>query len=123
MDFSDLVAPGLGIAGSTIGAYATRDESSGTQAAWTAGGGLIGFLAGLFLKKGVDEEKKDEFRTGYELGQSNASKSLYWNIQKLHNGENASNEKVVYYNIPASYPNDGVARVPGMVVMPVVEPK
>jgi len=120
---SDLVAPGLGIIGSTIGAYATKDESTGTQMAATAGGGLAGILAGWFIKKGVEDEKQKEFRTGYELGQSNASKSLYWNIQKLHNGAHDSKEKVVYYNIPASYPNDGVARVPGSVVMPVVEPK
>ena len=82
MATSELVAPGLAIGGASLGAFAAKDESDGTRLAATAGGGLIGWLAGLFITKGVDQEKKDEFRTGYELGQSNATKSLYWNIQE-----------------------------------------
>ena len=88
MATSELVAPGLAIGGASLGAFAAKDESDGTRLAATAGGGLIGWLAGLFITKGVDQEKKDEFRTGYELGQSNATKSLYWNIQGLHEAKN-----------------------------------
>lgn len=68
MATSELVAPGLGIGGASLGAFAAKDESDGTRLAATAGGGLIGWLTGLFVTKGVDQEKKDEFRTGYELG-------------------------------------------------------
>ena len=81
---------------------------------------LIGWLAGLFITKGVDQEKKDEFRTGYELGQSNATKSLYWNIQGLHEAKNQLDSQVIYYQIPADYPADGANRTPGSVMLPVV---
>jgi len=118
---SDLVTPGLAIGGATLGAFATEDEDSGTQLAATAGGGLLGWLAGLFLTEGVESEKKEEFRSGYELGQSNATKSLYWNMQALHEAKNQSGSKVIYYQIPADYPDDGARRTPGSVVMPIVQ--
>lgn len=118
---SDLVAPGLAIGGASLGAFAANDEDEGTRLAATAGGGLIGWLAGLFVTEGVEKEKKDEFRSGYELGQSNATKSLYWNIQGLHEAKTQAESKVIYYQIPADYPNDGARRTPGSVVMPVVK--
>ncbi len=118
---SDLVEPGLAIGGASLGAFAANDEDEGTRLAATAGGGLIGWLAGLFVTEGVEKEKKDEFRSGYELGQSNATKSLYWNIQSMHEAKNQPESKVIYYQIPADYPNDGAQRTPGSVVMPVVK--
>lgn len=118
---SDLVAPGLVIGGASLGAFAAKDESDGTRLAATAGGGLLGWLASIFVTDGVDQEKKDEFRSGYELGQSNATKSLYWNIQSLHTAKNQQDSKVVYYQIPADYPQDGANRTPGSVVMPIAE--
>ena len=72
------------------------------------------------VQKGVDQEKKDEFRTGYELGHSNATKSLYWNIQGLHEAKNQPDSQVIYYQIPADYPADGANRTPGSVMLPVV---
>jgi hypothetical protein len=118
---SDLVAPGLAVGGATLGAFATEDEDSGTRLAATAGGGLIGYLTGLFFSEGAKSGKKEEFRSGYELGQSNATKSLYWNIQKLHEAQNQPESKVVYYQIPVDYPDDGAKRTPGSVVMPIVQ--
>lgn len=118
---SELVAPGLAIGGGTLGAYAAKDESDGTRLAATAGGGLIGWLVGLFITKGVEQEKKDEFRSGYELGQSNATKSLYWQIQQLHEAKNQPDSTVTYYHIPADYPADGAKRTAGSVVLPIVQ--
>ena len=120
MATSELVAPGLAIGGASLGAFAAKDESDGTRLAATAGGGLIGWLSGLFITKGIEQEKKDEFRTGYELGQSNATKSLYWNIQGLHEAKNHPESQVIYYQIPADYPTDGANRTPGSVMLPVV---
>lgn len=117
---SELVAPGLAIGGASLGAFAANDEDDGTRLAATAGGGLIGWLSGLFITKGVEQEKKDEFRSGYELGQSNATKSLYWNLQGLHEAKNQPESHVIYYQIPADYPADGASRTPGSVMMPVV---
>lgn len=118
---SDLVAPGLAISGATLGALGAKDESEGTQLVATAGGGLIGWLVGLFFTKGIEQEKKDEFRSGYELGQSNATKSLYWQIQQLHEAKNQPDSQVVYYQIPADYPDDGAKRTDGTVMLPVVK--
>lgn len=118
---SELVAPGLAIGGGTLGAFAAQDGSNGARLAATAGGGLIGWLTGLFITKGIEQEKQDEFRSGYELGQSNAAKSLYWQMQKLHEAQNRQNSQVVYYRIPADEPQDGANRTPGSVLMPVVE--
>lgn len=116
----ELVAPGLAIGGATLGAFASKDESEGNRLAATAGAGLIGWLAGLFVTKGIQQEKKDEFRSGYELGQSNATKSLYWQFQQLHEGKNRPESEVVYYQIPADYPDDGANRTDGTVLFPVV---
>ena len=118
---SELVAPGLAISGATLGALGAKDESEGTRLAATAGGGLVGWLVGLFVTKGIEQEKKDEFRSGYELGQSNATKSLYWQIQQLHEAKNQPDSQVVYYQIPADYPNDGAKRTDGTVMLPVVQ--
>ncbi len=118
---SDLVAPGLAISGATLGALGAKDESEGTRLVATAGGGLIGWLVGLFFTKGIEQEKKDEFRSGYELGQSNATKSLYWQIQQLHEAKNQPDSQVVYYQIPADYPDDGAKRTDGTVMLPVVK--
>ena len=118
---SELVAPGLAVGGGTLGAFAAQHESEGTRLAATAGGGLIGWLAGLFLTKGIQQEKKKEFRSGYELGQSNATKSLYWQMQQLHEAKNQVDSQVVYYQIPADYPNDGANRTEGTVLLPVVQ--
>ena len=118
---SELVAPGLAISGATLGALGAKDESEGTRLAATAGGGLIGWLVGLFVTKGIQQEKKDEFRSGYELGQSNATKSLYWQIQQLHEAKNQPDSQVVYYQIPADYPNDGANRTDGTVMLPVAQ--
>jgi hypothetical protein len=118
---SELVAPGLAISGATLGALGTKDESEGTRLAATAGGGLVGWLVGLFVTKGIEQEKKDEFRSGYELGQSNATKSLYWQIQQLHEAKNQPDSQVIYYRIPADYPNDGANRTDGTVLLPVVQ--
>ena len=118
---SELVAPGLAIGGATLGALGAIDESEGTRLAATAGGGLVGWLVGLFVTKGIEQEKKDEFRSGYELGQSNATKSLYWQIQQLHEAKNQPDSQVVYYQIPADYPNDGAKRTDGTVMLPVVQ--
>ena len=118
---SELVAPGLAIGGATLGALGAKDESEGTRIAATAGGGLVGWLVGLFVTKGIQQEKKDEFRSGYELGQSNASKSLYWQIQQLHEAKNQPDSQVIYYRIPADYPNDGANRTDGTVMLPVVQ--
>ena len=118
---SELVAPGLAISGATLGALGAKDESEGTRLAATAGGGLVGWLVGLFVTKGIEQEKKDEFRSGYELGQSNATKSLYWQIQQLHEAKNQPDSQVVYYQIPADYPNDGANRTDGTVMLPVVQ--
>ena len=118
---SELVAPGLAVGGGTIGAWAAKNESDGTRLAATAGGGLIGWIAGLFITKGVEEEKKEEFRSGYELGQSNATKSLYWQLQQLHEAKNQPDSTVIYYHIPADYPEDGANRTPGSIVLPVVQ--
>ena len=118
---SDLVAPGLAISGATLGALGAKDESEGTRLVATAGGGLIGWLVGLFFTKGIEQEKKDEFRSGYELGQSNATKSLYWQIQQLHEAKNQPDSQVVYYQIPADYPDDGAKRTDGTVMLPVVQ--
>lgn len=117
---SELVAPGLAIGGASLGAFAAKDEDDGTRLAATSGGGLIGWLSGLFITKGVEQEKKDEFRSGYELGQSNATKALYWNLQSLHEARNQPESQVIYYQIPADYPSDGAQRTPGSVLMPVV---
>lgn len=116
---SELVAPGLAIGGASLGSFAAKDEDDGMRLAATAGGGLIGWLAGLFVTDGVEQEKKDEFRSGYELGQSNATKSMYWNIQGLHEAKNQPDATVTYYQIPADYPADGANRTPGSVLMPV----
>ncbi len=121
MNTAELVSPGLAIGGATLGAFAAEDESEGTRLAATAGGGLIGFLAGLFITDGQEKEKKEEFRSGYELGQSNATKSLYWNLQKLHESKNQPDAQVIYYQIPADYPQDGANRNSGTVLMPVVQ--
>lgn len=118
---SELVAPGLATGGATLGALGAKDESEGTRIAATAGGGLVGWLVGLFVTKGIQQEKKDEFRSGYELGQSNASKSLYWQIQQLHEAKNQPDSQVIYYRIPADYPNDGANRTDGTVMLPVVQ--
>ena len=118
---SELVSPGLAIGGASLGAFAAKNEDDGTRLAATAGGGLIGWLGGLFITKGIEQEKKDEFRSGYDLGQSNATKSLYWNIQGLHEAKNQPNSQVIYYQIPADYPADGANRTPGSVMMPVAE--
>ena len=120
---SDLVAPGLAIGGASLGAMIAKDEDDAMKLAATAGGGLIGWIAGLFITDGIEDEKKNEFRSGYELGQSNATKSLYWNIQNLHESKNQSENKVIYYQIPADYPQDGANRIPGSVMMPVVQGK
>ena len=120
MATAELVAPGLAIGGASLGAFAAKDESDGTSLAATAGGGLIGWLAGLFITQGVDQEKKDEVRTGYELGQSNATNSLYWNIQGLHEAKKQPESQVIYDQIPADYPVDGANRTPGSVMLPVV---
>lgn len=117
---SELVAPGLAIGGSSLGAFAAKDEDDGTRLAATAGGGLIGWITGLFITKGVEKEKKEEFRSGYELGQSNATKSLYWQMQALHEAKNQPDSQVVYYRIPADYPQDGANRQPGDVLLPIV---
>ena len=118
---SELVAPGLAIGGATLGAFASKDESEGTRLAATAGGGLIGWLTGLFITKGIEQEKKEEFRSGYELGQSNATKSLYWQLQQLHEAKNQGESQVVYYRIPADYHHDGANRTEGTVLLPVVQ--
>lgn len=118
---SELVAPGLAISGATLGALGAKEESEGTRLAATAGGGLIGWLVGLFITKGIQQEKKDEFRSGYELGQSNATKSLYWQIQQLHEAKNQPDSQVIYYQIPADYPNDNANRTEGTVLLPVVQ--
>ena len=118
---SELVAPGLAIGGATLGAFAAENEDEGTRLAATAGGGLIGWLVGLFTTQNIKKEKKEEFRSGYELGQSNATKSLYWNIQTLHEAKNQPDSQVIYYQIPADYPHDGAKRTPGSVLMPVTE--
>lgn len=116
---SDLVTPGLVIGGASLGAFAAEGESEGTRLAATAGGGLLGWLASVFITDGVQQEKKDEFRSGYELGQSNATKSLYWNMQSLHEARNQPDSRVIYYQIPADYPQDGANRTPGSVMMPI----
>ncbi|MBN2643289.1 MAG: hypothetical protein JXR78_16680 [Victivallales bacterium] len=118
---SELLAPGLAIGGASLGAFVSENEDNGTRLAATAGGGLIGWISGLFVTEGIKAEKKDEFRSGYELGQSNATKSLYWNIQELHEAKKHSDGKVVYYQIPADYPADGARRTPGSVIMPIVQ--
>ena len=118
---SQFVSPALAVGGGTLGAYATRGESEGTQIAATAAGGFTGWLAGLFLTEGIDKEKKEEFRTGYELGQSNATKSLYWSYQKLHEAKKSSKNSVVYVNLPAPYINDGAKRAPSFISFPIVE--
>ena len=118
---SELVAPGLAIGGATLGAFAAENEDEGTRLAATAGGGLIGWLVGMFTTQSIKKEKKEEFRSGYELGQSNATKSLYWNLQLLHEAKNQPDSQVVYYQIPADYPLDGAKRNPGSVLLPVTE--
>lgn len=85
--------------------------------------GLIGWLAGLFMTKGIQQEKRDEFRSGYELGQSNATKSLYWTLQALHEGTSQPPSQVTYYRIPADYPADGAKRTEGSIVLPVIQDK
>jgi hypothetical protein len=120
---SSFVSPALAVGGGTLGAYATRGESEGTQIAATAAGGFTGWLAGLFLTEGIEKEKKDEFRTGYELGQSNATKSLYWSYQKLHEGKKSSHENIVYVNLPSPQINDGAKRAPSYVAFPIVSNK
>ena len=120
---SEQVAPGLAIGSATLGAFATEDADNGTRIATTAGSGLVGWLVGMFTTQKIQKEKKEEFRSGYELGQSNAVKSLYWNIQSLHEAKNQPENQVIYYQIPADYPSDGANRTPGSVLMPVTEVK
>ena len=117
---SNFVSPALAVGSGTIGAYVTRGESKGTQIAATTAGGFTGWLVGLFLTEGIDKEKKDEFRTGYELGQSNATKSLYWSYQKLHEAKKSSNESIVYVNLPTPPINDGARRNLSFVSFPIV---
>lgn len=118
---SALLTPLLTAGGGAAGLYAGKDKDIGTQMAYAGGGALGGYLAGQFLEAGFKEEKAKEFRAGYDLGQSNATKNLYWNIQKLHEAQNAGNNQLIYYQLPIQYPQDGANRVPGSVMMPVVE--
>ena len=60
---SELVAPGLAIGGATLGAFAAENEDEGTRLAATAGGGLIGWLVGMFTTQSIKKEKKEEFRS------------------------------------------------------------
>lgn len=120
---SELLTPLLTAGGGAAGLYAGKDKDIGTQMAYAGAGALGGYLAGEFISYGFKEEKAKEFRAGYDLGQSNATKNLYWNIQKLHEAQNEGNNQLIYYQLPIQYPQDGVNRVPGSVMMPVVTPR
>ena len=50
---SELVASGLAIGGATLGAFAAENEDEGTRLAATAGGGLIGWMVGMFTTQNI----------------------------------------------------------------------
>lgn len=118
---SDILAPGLGLGGAMVGLYAAEGEDTGTQLAATGAGGLAGFLLGQFIESGFEDEKAKEFKSGFDLGRSNASKELYWNYQKLHEAQDGGDVKLRLYELPTLYPDDGVNRVPDTITLPVMD--
>lgn len=118
---ADVLAPGLGLGGALIGLYAAEGEDQGTQLVATGVGGLAGYLLGEFVENGFEDDKAKEFKAGFDLGRSNASKELYWNYQKLHEAQNGGDVKLRMYELPAVYPDDGINRVPDAITLPVME--
>ena len=118
---SSLISPALGVAGAAGGLFATEGESQGTQIAVTSAAAAGGYLLGQFIEYGFRDEKKKEFRAGYDLGRSNSSKELYWLYQKLHQAENGGETRTRLYELPVQYPDNGVKHVPDSILLPVVE--
>ena len=118
---AQLISPALGIAGAAAGLYAAEGESQGTQIAVTSAAAAGGYLLGQFIEYGFKDEKKKEFRAGYDLGRSNAAKELYWLYQKLHQAEEGGETRTRLYELPVQYPDNGVKHVPDSVLLPVVE--
>lgn len=116
---ADLMAPGLAAGGGAIGFMATEGKSDGTRLA-AAGAGLVGgYLIGQYINNGFQDDKLEEFKTGYDLGRSNSTKQLYWMYQDLNRAKEGT-MKYQLYTVPAAYPNDGVKRVDSNITIPIV---
>ena len=118
---SSLLAPALGLGGALAGSYAAKDEDDGTRLAATGAAAAGAFLLGQFIEQGFKDEKAKEYKAGYDLGRSNSAKELYWLYQKLHQAEDGEPQRSRIYELPVSYPSDGVKRVPDSIHISVTE--
>lgn len=116
-----LLAPALGLGGALGGIYAAEGESQGTQLAAAGAAAAGAFLLGQFIENGFKEEKKKEYKAGYDLGRSNSAKELYWLYQKLHQAQDEEPQRTRIYELPVEYPDNGVKYVPDTVSISVTE--
>ena len=118
---SSLLSPALGLGGALAGSYAAKDEDDGTRLAATGAAAAGAYLFGQFIENGIKEEKAKEYKAGYDLGRSNSAKELYWLYQKLHQTEDGEPQRNRIYELPVSYPADGVKRVPDFIHISVTD--
>lgn len=118
---SGLLSPALGLVGGLGGLYATEGEDTGTQMAATGAAAAGAYLLGQFIEQDISDEKKKEYRSGYDLGRSNSTKELYWLYQRLHQVQDGEDIRTRLFELPRQYPADGVNYVSDTVTISVTE--
>ncbi len=117
----DSVAPVItGAAGSLIG-----HEISGGEAEGAVLGAAAGAVAGTAFNYWTQSNERQAYAQGYQKGQSDEVKRLYWASKRLHEGDELSGTfNRGYYEIPVPehVTNDGVIVEAHTQVVEVIEP-
>lgn len=111
------------LGGGALG-YSLADDDD-DRAAFSAGGALLGGLASSQLAGNQDYKKglKDGKELGFEEGQADASKRLYWTLQQSQSSQQtAGNVRLQEVDIAPTYTEDGRYLMSRKVIMPIVDP-
>ena len=105
---SMLIPPAISVLAGATAYKFTEDESSDTQAAWTAGAAAAGLVASEAVRRYVKDEYREKFKDGYDLGRSDAVKQQYWMMQNRQKEDTDFKRHVKYYKFPGVTVRDGV---------------
>ncbi len=117
----DTAAPVItGAAGALIG-----HEISGGEAEGAVLGAAGGAVAGTVFKYWTQTNERQAYAQGYQKGQSDEVKRLYWASKRLHEGDELSvtfNRGYYEIPVPEHVTNDGVIVEAHTQVVEVIEP-
>ena len=92
--------------GAGIG-YAINKKNPAAAVAGAAGGLVVGEL----LNYGIDKQKRDQYKTGYDKGRSDEVKTLYWaqrDLQRANEADGQLRRKIIAVPMEESRTPDGV---------------